>query len=175
MTAERHTLAVQVMNRPGVLTRVAALFSRRGFNIESLAVGPTERPEISRITLVAIVDEVILEQLNKQLNKLVEVLKVVELDESAVRRRLALIKVRATIDTRQQVLEVVQMFRCNVVDVATDSVIIEATGSREKLEALLDMLEPFGVKEIAQSGQVSLSRGNRSISDKPRSSHRQIV
>lgn len=173
MTAERHTLAVLVMNRPGVLTRVAALFSRRGFNIESLAVGPTERPDVSRITLVAHVDDLVLEQLTKQLNKLIEVLKIVELDENAVQRRLALIKVRATSETRQRVLEIVDLFRCAVVDVGAESVVVEATGSRDKLEALLELLEPFGIKEIAQSGQIALSRGTRG--DRNRADHPVIV
>lgn len=165
-TPQRHTLAVHVLDKPGVLTRVAALFSRRGFNIESLAVGLTERPGISRITLVAIVDELVLEQLTKQLNKLVEVLKVVELDDQAVRRRLVLVKVRSTIETRQQILEIVETFRGKIVDVAAESLMIEATGSRHKLEALLELLEPFGIKELAQSGQIAVARGSRSVSDK---------
>lgn len=164
--SRNHTLSVVVLNKPGVLTRIAALFSRRGFNIESLAVGPTEDPELSRITLVAGVDEVALEQLTKQLNKLVEVLKIVELDDSAVRRELLLIKVRATPDTRSQVLEIVNLFRSKTVDIANDSMTIEATGGTEKVDALLRMLEPYGIKEVVQSGVVALSRGSRSLTDR---------
>ena len=161
-----HTLSVVVLNKPGVLTRIAGLFSRRGFNIESLAVGPTEDPELSRITIVAVVDEVALEQLTKQLNKLVEVLKIVELDDGAVRRELLLIKVRATPDTRSQVLEIVNLFRSKTVDIASDSITVEATGGSEKVDALLRMLEPYGIKEVVQSGVVALSRGSRSLTDR---------
>ncbi|MDO5682756.1 MAG: acetolactate synthase small subunit [Propionibacteriaceae bacterium] len=163
---KNHTLSVVVLNKPGVLTRIAALFSRRGFNIESLAVGPTEDPALSRITLVAYVDEISLEQLTKQLNKLVEVLKIVELDDSAVRRELLMIKVRATPETRSQVLEIVNLFRSKTVDIAADSMTIEATGRTEKIEALVRMLEPFGIKEYVQSGVVALSRGSRSLTDR---------
>lgn len=161
-----HTLSVVVLNQPGVLARVAALFSRRGFNIESLAVGPTEDPGLSRITIVANVDEVSLEQLTKQLNKLVEVLKIVELEDTAVRRELLLIKVRATTETRSQVLEIVNLFRAKTVDIANDSMTIEATGGSEKIDALLRMLEPHGIKEVVQSGVVALSRGSRSLTDR---------
>jgi acetolactate synthase-1/3 small subunit len=163
----RHTLSVLVENKPGVLARVASLFSRRGFNIESLAVGPTEVPEISRMTIVVAVDELPLEQVTKQLNKLVNVIKIVELEpESAVQRELLLVKVKADLDTRSHVLETVQLFRAKVVDVASDAVTIEATGSADKLSALLRVLEPFGVKELVQSGMVAIGRGPRSISDR---------
>ena len=163
----RHTLSVLVEDKPGVLARVSSLFSRRGFNIESLAVGPTELPDVSRMTIVVSVDGPILEQVTKQLNKLINVLKIVELDpESSVVRELMLIKVRADADTRSQVLEIVQMFRAKIVDVATDAVTIEATGSRDKLEALLRMLDQFGVREIVQSGTVAVGRGSRSIADR---------
>ncbi|MGL5864696.1 MAG: acetolactate synthase small subunit [Dermatophilaceae bacterium] len=163
----KHTLSVLVENKPGVLARIAALFSRRGFNIESLAVGETEHPEISRMTVVVDVEDLPLEQVTKQLNKLVEVLKVVELDPaSAVQRQVMLIKVRADVASRHQVLELVSMFRAKVVDVATESLTIEATGTPEKLTALLDVLEPFGVKELVQSGLVAVGRGPRSITDR---------
>jgi acetolactate synthase-1/3 small subunit len=163
----RHTLSVLVENKPGVLARVASLFSRRGFNIESLAVGPTEVPEISRMTIVVSVDELPLEQVTKQLNKLVNVIKIVELEpESAVQRELLLVKVKADLDTRSHVLETVQLFRAKVVDVASDAVTIEATGSADKLSALLRVLEPFGIKELVQSGMVAIGRGPRSISDR---------
>jgi acetolactate synthase-1/3 small subunit len=163
----RHTLSVLVENTPGVLARVSSLFMRRGFNIDSLAVGPTEIPEISRMTIVVNVDELPLEQVTKQLNKLVNVLKIVELDSStAVERELMLIKVRTDAQTRGQVLETVQLFRAKVVDVATDAVTIEATGDAGKLTAMLNVLEPFGIREIAQSGRVAIGRGSRSITDR---------
>jgi acetolactate synthase-1/3 small subunit len=163
----RHTLSVLVENKPGILARVASLFSRRGFNIDSLAVGTTEHPDISRMTIVVNVEELPLEQVTKQLNKLVNVIKIVELDSSAsVQRELILIKVRADAETRSQVLETVQLFRAKVVDVATDAVTIEATGSRDKLEALIRVLEPFGIKELVQSGMVAVGRGSRSITDR---------
>ena len=163
----RHTLSVLVENKPGVLARVSSLFSRRGFNIDSLAVGPTEHPEISRMTIVVSVEDLPLEQVTKQLNKLVNVLKIVELDPgSSVQRELLLVKVRADAETRSQVLETVQLFRAKVVDVASDAVTIEATGSRDKLEALIRVLEPFGIKELVQSGLVAINRGARSITDR---------
>ena len=163
----KHTLSVLVENKPGVLARIAALFSRRGFNIDSLAVGETEYPDVSRMTVVVDVEDLPLEQVTKQLNKLVEVLKVVELEpQSAVQRQVMLIKVRADAGTRSQVLEMVQMFRAKVVDVATDSLTIEATGNTDKLKALLDVLEPYGVKELVQSGLVAIGRGPRSITDR---------
>ena len=163
----KHTLSVLVENKPGVLARIAALFSRRGFNIDSLAVGETEHPEVSRMTVVVDVEDLPLEQVTKQLNKLVEVLKVVELEpDSAVQRQVMLIKVRADAATRSQVLEFVQMFRAKVVDVATDSLTIEATGTSDKLAALLEVLEPFGVRELVQSGMVAIGRGPRSITDR---------
>jgi acetolactate synthase I/III small subunit len=163
----RHTLSVLVENKPGILARVAALFSRRGFNIDSLAVGTTEHPDISRMTIVVNVEELPLEQVTKQLNKLINVIKIVELDPAAsVQRELVLIKVRADAETRSQVLETVQLFRAKVVDVVTDAVTIEATGSRDKLEAFLKVLEPFGIKEVVQSGMVAIGRGARSITDR---------
>ncbi len=163
----RHTLSVLVENKPGILARVAALFSRRGFNIDSLAVGTTEHPDISRMTIVVNVEDLPLEQVTKQLNKLINVIKIVELDPSAsVQRELVLIKVRADAETRSQVLETVQLFRAKVVDVVTDAVTIEATGSRDKLEAFIRVLEPFGIKELVQSGMVAIGRGARSITDR---------
>jgi acetolactate synthase-1/3 small subunit len=163
----RHTLSVLVENKPGVLARIAALFSRRGFNIDSLAVGPTEYPDVSRMTIVVNVDELPLEQVTKQLNKLVNVLKIVELDsDAAVQRELLLVKVRADMETRSHVLETVNLFRAKVVDVAPDAVTIEATGNADKLDALLRVLEPFGIRELVQSGMVALGRGSRSITDR---------
>jgi acetolactate synthase I/III small subunit len=163
----RHTLSVLVEDQPGVLARIAGLFSRRSFNIESLAVGPTEHPGISRITIVVNVDEHPLEQVTKQLNKLVNVIKIVELEPAhSVQRELMLVKVRADMETRSHVLETVQLFRAKVVDVSGDAVTIEATGNADKLEALLRVLEPFGVRELVQSGLVGLGRGSRSITDR---------
>jgi acetolactate synthase I/III small subunit len=163
----RHTLSVLVEDKPGVLARVASLFSRRGFNIESLAVGPTEIPDVSRMTIVVTVDVLPLEQVTKQLNKLINVLKIVELDpESSVQREIMLVKVRADLETRSHVLETAQLFRAKVVDVAPDAVTIEATGKTDKLQALLKVLEPFGIKELVKSGMVAVGRGPRSISDR---------
>ncbi|WP_216209112.1 acetolactate synthase small subunit [Amycolatopsis aidingensis] len=159
-----HTLSVLVENVPGVLARVSGLFSRRGFNIESLAVGPTENPEVSRMTIVVAVDELPLEQVTKQLNKLVNVIKIVELEPStAVQRELLLVKVRADATVRSQVLETVQLFRAKVVDVSPEALTIEATGTGDKINALLRMLEPYGVRELVQSGMVAVGRGARSI------------
>ncbi|HEX7104846.1 MAG TPA: acetolactate synthase small subunit [Acidothermaceae bacterium] len=162
-----HTLSVLVENKPGVLARIAELFARRGFNIESLAVGPTEYDEVSRMTIVVNVEDNPLEQVTKQLNKLINVLKIVELEPgSSVSRELLLVKVKADAAARSQVLEVVELFRARVVDVAADALTIEATGGSDKLAALLRMLEPFGVKELVQSGMVAVGRGSRSITDR---------
>ena len=142
----------------------ASLFSRRGFNIASLAVGPTEQPAVSRMTIVVEVEDQPLEQVTKQLNKLVNVRKIVELDPgSRVQRELLLVKVRADLSTRSHVLETVQLFRAKVVDVATDAVTIEVTGTGDKLEAFIRVLEPFGIRELVQSGMVAVGRGSRSI------------
>lgn len=163
----RHTLSVLVEDKPGVLARVASLFSRRGFNIESLAVGPTEMPEVSRMTIVVSVESLPLEQVTKQLNKLINVLKIVELEaDSAVQRQIMLVKVRADASTRSSILETVNLFRAKVVDVALDAVTIEATGDHDKLAAFLRVLEPYGVKELVQSGMVALSRGGRAMTDR---------
>jgi acetolactate synthase I/III small subunit len=159
-----HTLSVLVEDKPGALARVAALFSRRGFNIESLAVGATEQKNMSRMTIVVSAEDTPLEQVTKQLNKLINVIKIIEHDENSVSRELALIKVRADAGTRSQVIEAVNLFRAKVVDVSPEVLTIEATGDRGKLEALLRVLEPFGIREIVQSGMVSMSRGSRGIS-----------
>jgi acetolactate synthase I/III small subunit len=159
-----HTLSVLVEDKPGALARVAGLFSRRGFNIESLAVGATEQKDMSRMTIVVSAEETPLEQVTKQLNKLINVIKIIEHDENSVSRELALIKVRADAGTRSQVIEAVNLFRAKVVDVSPEALTIEATGDRGKIEALLGVLEPFGIREIVQSGLVSMSRGSRGIS-----------
>lgn len=164
--SEKHTLSVLVENKPGVLTRVSALFTRRGFNIHSLAVGPTEHDEVSRITVIADAEGAAMDQVVKQLNKLVNVLKIVELDpQDSVERELYLIKVLADDSSRTSVLQIVDLFRAHVVDVAPTSVVIESVGSRSKVHALLAALQPYGVVEIVQSGAVAISRGPQSITD----------
>jgi acetolactate synthase-1/3 small subunit len=164
VTVSTRTMSVLVEDKPGVLARVASLFSRRGFNIQSLAVGATEQKNLSRMTIVVAVEDLPLEQVSKQLHKLVNVIKVVEQEnENSVDRELALIKVRADAGTRGQVVEAVNLFRAKVIDVSTESLIIECTGTPEKLEALLQVLEPYGIREIVQSGVVSMTRGPRSI------------
>jgi acetolactate synthase I/III small subunit len=164
MTVSTHTLSVLVEDTPGVLARVASLFSRRGFNIQSLAVGATEQKNMSRMTIVVSVEDSPLEQITKQLNKLINVIKIVEQDaDNSVARELALIKVRTDASTRGQVIEAVNLFRAKVVDVSTESLTVEATGTPDKLEALLRVLEPYGIRELAQSGIVSVSRGPRGI------------
>ena len=162
-----HTLSVLVEDKPGVLARIAGLFSRRGFNIESLAVGPTEHPEISRMTIVVNVEGSPLEQVTKQLNKLVEVIKIVELDQDAsVHRELVLVKVAASAETRGQILDVVQLFRASVIDVATDAVTVQVIGNAAKIADVLKILEPFGIRELVQSGMVAIGRGSRSITER---------
>ena len=157
-----HTLSVLVENSPGVLARISSLFSRRGYNIDSLAVGPTEDPEISRMTIVINVEGHALEQVIQQLDKLINVISITQLDPvTSVQRELLLVKVATTPTNRSQVLETVQLFRAKVVDVAQDAVTIEATGNAEKIQALLRVLEPYGIKELVQSGLVAMERGLR--------------
>ena len=164
MPISTRTLSVLVEDKPGVLARVAALFSRRGFNIQSLAVGATEQKNLSRMTIVIAVEDLPLEQVSKQLHKLINVIKIVEQDnENSVSRELALIKVRADASTRGEVIEAVNLFRAKVIDVSTESLVIETTGTQEKLDAFLRVLEPYGIREIVQSGVVSMTRGPRSI------------
>ena len=164
MAVSTHTLSVLVEDKPGVLARVASLFSRRGFNIQSLAVGATEQKTMSRMTIVVTVEDLPLEQVSKQLHKLINVIKVVEQEEhNSVARELVLIKVRADAATRGLVIDAVNLFRAKVIDVSTESLIIETTGTQAKIDALLRVLEPFGVREIVQSGLVSMSRGPRGI------------
>jgi acetolactate synthase I/III small subunit len=162
----RHTLSVLVENKPGVLARIAGMFARRGYNIESLAVGPTDDERISRLTIVVGAEAVQLEQIIKQLNKLVHVLKIVELDvEASVERELQLVKVTADAQTRSQIIEIADVFRAKIVDVDHDALTIEASGNPGKLGAMLDLLEPFGIREMVRSGTIALSRGTRSITD----------
>jgi acetolactate synthase-1/3 small subunit len=164
----RHILSVLVEDEPGVLARVSALFARRGFNIESLAVGNTELPDVSRMTIVVNVEDSPLEQVTKQLNKLINVLKIVELDPAgSVESQLIMVKVRADADVRSQVVEIAELFKCKIIDVSVDAIAMQATGNHDKIETLLAMLEPYGIKELVQSGVVALARGNRSITDRP--------
>ncbi len=162
-----HTISVLVEDKPGVLTRVAGLFAARGFNIDSLAVGPTETPGMSRMTIVVNVETKTLEQVTKQLNKLVNVIKILEHDQgSAVERELMLVKVRASGDDRARVMEIAEVFRVNVVDVTHATLTLEATGKPDKLEALLSLLEDFGVVELSRTGRIALARGDRGIKER---------
>ena len=175
MISHRRTLSVLVENKPGVLARVSGLFARRAFNIHSLAVGPTEDPELSRITLVVDTSEVSFDQITKQLNKLINVIKISELERDlSVQRKLVLIKVRADDSSRTNVIQVVELFRAKIVDVVPDAVTIEATGSDDKINALLSALEPYGVKEIVQSGSVAISRGSRSMTEVVKAERKQL-
>jgi len=163
----QHVLSLLVEDKPGLLTRVAGLFARRGFNIESLAVGKTEVEGLSRITVVVEVEGLPLEQVTKQLNKLVNVLKIVELEpDQSVQREHMLVKVRVDNSTRSQILEAANLFRARVVDVVTDALVIEVTGDTAKINALLKVLEPYGIKEIAQSGLLAIGRGSKSITER---------
>jgi len=151
---------VLVENKPRVLARVAGLFARRGFNIHSLAVAPTDNPALSRMTIVAFGDDRTTEQMTKQLNKLINVIKVVELSEStAVSRELMLIQVQAAPETRAQLIEISDVFRAKVVDVGADSLIIECTGTPDKIHALEDLLRPYGIIEMTKTGRIALQRG----------------
>jgi acetolactate synthase I/III small subunit len=163
-----HTISVLVEDKPGVLARISALFSRRGFNIDSLAVGPTEDPGRSRMTIVVDCAERPFEQVTKQLNKLVNVLKIVELEpERAVERELVLVKVKADPAVRYQILELAELFRAKIVDVAPEALTVEATGSPDKVTAMLELLDPYGIRELVRTGRVALARGGKGIADKP--------
>lgn len=163
----KHVLSLLVEDKPGLLTRVAGLFARRGYNIESLAVGVSEIEGLSRITVVVSVDGAPLEQVTKQLNKLINVIKIVELEpDAAVQRDHMLIKVKTDPATRSQVLEAVTLFRARVIDVSSDALIIEVTGDSSKCAAFIKVLEPFGIKEMVQSGVLAMGRGSKSITDK---------
>ncbi|MEL7667935.1 MAG: acetolactate synthase small subunit [Actinomycetota bacterium] len=158
----KHTLSVLVENKPGVLTRVASLFARRGFNIDSLAVGTTEDPTISRMTIVVSADETALEQITKQLYKLINVLKVQDLDpEEMIDRELVLYKVSAAPERRHEIIEIANVFRAKIVDVGRASLTIEATGTGDKLAAMEDLLRAYGIKELARTGKIALARGSR--------------
>ncbi len=160
----KYTLSVLVENRSGVLSRVAGLFSRRGFNIDSLAVGVTENPDVSRMTIVVNGDEYTVEQVSKQLNKLIDVIKIRALENSdSVSRELALIKVNATAATRSEIIQIVEIFRAKIVDVSKNTLTVEISGATDKVEALEDMLKQFGIKEIVRTGTIAIERGNKYI------------
>ncbi|MFO7777928.1 MAG: acetolactate synthase small subunit [Nitriliruptoraceae bacterium] len=172
---DRHTLSVLVENKPGVLTRIAGMFARRGYNIHSLAVGPTEDEQVSRLTLVVGTEAVQLEQIIKQLNKLVNVLKIVELDEdAAIEREMQLVKVNADPAIRSQIIEIAEVFRAKIVDVDHDSITIEVAGNPSKLEAIVELLQPYGIRELVRSGTIALARGTRSITDGSKLRMRQV-
>ena len=157
---ELHTLSVLVEDVDGIISRVAALFTRRGYSMRSITSAATEKPEYNRITIVVEADEISIEQITKQLNKLINVIKVVRLEpETTIARALLMVKVKADASTRPQVVDAAKLFRARVIDVAKESVVIEATGGEKKLDAFLDVLEPFGVLELIQCGQIALNRG----------------
>ncbi len=162
----RHVISALVMNEPGVLSLVAGLFSARGFNIDSLVVGRTENPELSRMTVVVDADENTLEQVRKQLGKLVPVVKVRDFKEAAyIERDLALISVGVGPEKRAEVIEIVNLFRGKVVDIAKNSLIVELTGTEQKIEALIDLLNPYGIKELARTGVIAMARGTQAAKD----------
>lgn len=156
----RHTISVLVENKAGVLARVVGLFSARGFNIDSLAVGETEDPAISRMTIVVRGDEAILEQVEKQLNKLIDVIKVSDFAGMPhLERDLALIKIHAEKSKRSEIMQVVDIFRAKIVDASSDTVIVEITGDEDKIQAFIRMIQPFGIKEMIRAGVVAMARG----------------
>jgi len=159
----RHTIAALVENKPGVLARVAGLFRRRGFNIESLAVGITEKETISRMTIVVAGDDRTIEQVTKQLNKLIDVIKVSDISSNAVERELALIKVSTTMQNRGEIIEIANIFRARIVDVARDSFIIEITGDEEKVNAFINLMRQYGIKEVARTGKIAMQRGSKAL------------
>lgn len=164
MAASKHTLVALVEDRPGVLARMASLCRRRGFNIESLAVGHSEIPRMSRMTIVVEGTNAQVEQLRKQLDKLVVTFKVSEITaESAVTRELALIRVKATSATRAEIVQIADIFRAGIVDVATDSVTVEVTGEQDKIDSLLALLKGFGIREVTRTGRIALMRGNGAL------------
>jgi len=159
---KKHTLSVTVENKPGVLTRVATLFRRRGYNIESLTVGETENPSISRMTIVVTGDDQVIEQVTKQLYKLIDVIKIIDLTgERFVERELVLVKVKADSNVRAEIMQIVEIFRARIVDVGRNSLIVEVTGDSGKIDAIVDSLRPFGTVEIVRTGKVAMARGEK--------------
>lgn len=159
----KHTLAALVYNRPGVLNRVASLFRRRGFNIESIAVGKTDDPKMSRMTIVVAGDSATVEQVRKQLDKVIDVVKIFDITgDDSVFRELALIRVKATAATRPEIVQIVNIFRGGIVDVGSNSMIVEVTGDEDKIDSLLNLLKGYGIKEVARTGRVAMTRGGTS-------------
>ena len=160
MTDKKHTLVALVADRPGVLNRMASMFRRRGFNIDSITVGHTEQKGVSRMTIAVTGDDAMVEQVRKQLDKVIDVIKLSDIsDEGLVDRELALIKVKATPETRSEIMQIVDIFRANIVDVAPDSLIIEVTGDEEKMASLFNLLSDFGIKVLARTGRLAMTRG----------------
>ncbi|SJZ34630.1 acetolactate synthase small subunit [Selenihalanaerobacter shriftii] len=158
----KHTVSVLVANKSGVLARIASLFSRRGFNIDSLSVGTTDDPTVSRITIVVAGTNQVLEQVTKQLNKLIDVYKVSDITKDpSIDRDLALIKVKAGSNTRSEIMQVVDIFRGKIVDVASDSIVVEVTGNEEKVNAIEELLRPFGILELVRTGKIAMARGEK--------------
>jgi acetolactate synthase-1/3 small subunit len=161
--SNKHTLVALVQNRPGVLNRVASLFRRRGFNIDSIAVGESETPHLSRMTIVVGGSSPNVEQVRKQLDKVIDVVRVSDItDDPIVTRELALIKVKASSTTRAEIIQIVDIFRANIVDVAGDSLTVEVTGDEDKIDSLAGLLNGFGIKELARTGRIAMSRGGSS-------------
>lgn len=160
MATTKHTLVALVEDRPGVLNRVSSLFRRRNFNIESIAVGHTEQPNLSRMTIIVEADDAKVEQVRKQLDKVVDVVKIVDItSDDKVARELALVKVKSTASTRSEIIQIVDIFRANIVDVSPGSLMVEVTGDEEKVGSLVDLLRGFGIREIARTGRIALTRG----------------
>jgi acetolactate synthase-1/3 small subunit len=156
----RHTISALVQDKPGVLNRVSSMFRRRGFNISSLAVGHSEEPDLSRMTFVVEGDDLVVEQVTKHLHKLIDVIRVSDIsDQNIISRELALIRVKANVQTRSEIMQIVSIFRANIVDVATDSIIVEVSGNEEKVDSLHELLKSFGVVEVMRTGTIALNRG----------------
>ena len=161
MATTKHALVALVEDKPGVLNRMASLFRRRGFNIESIAVGHSELPHISRMTIIVDGTTTMVEQVRKQLDKVIDVIKVSDVTgEGTIARELALIKVKATSANRSEIMQIVDIFRANIVDVASDSVTVEVTGDEQKVNSLYNLLRGFGIKEIARTGSIAMTRGS---------------
>jgi len=156
---KRHTISILVQNKFGAFNRIAGMFAAKGYNIDSLSVGPTEDEAVSRMTIVARGDDQIIEQITKQLNKLIDIVKVIDLTfESFVDRELVLVKVHSTNDTRPEIMQIAEIFRAKVVDISPKTLTLEATGSQQKVDAIIKMLKPFAIKEMARTGRVALKR-----------------
>ena len=166
MISTKHTMVALVEDKPGVLNRISSMFRRRGFNISSLAVGHSEMPDLSRMTFVVDGDDATVEQVTKQLYKLIDVVRVTDLsNEEIVTREMALVKVRANAQIRSEIIQIVDIFRANIVDVDPDTLIIEITGDEDKIQSLLEMLKPFGIREVMRTGRVAMIRGGTTVQD----------